>query len=211
MPVIEDHAPSKLGIMPDHACDRGAARLDPGASRPQAYQVMSGRWRRPCLAERARTVEREKRRAYMATSRESYTPETCPRCGGPNDGSRHNGTCRGLPASCPAGCLTGPSRTGIGRAWTGRAPAAHQTRGVGRLTVVALWECRSCLPIAIAASAIRMRRVIRAAGISRRSRPLPARPRGSSSLQRSAQRPLGRSPRTPVRSCRHRPRRRLRC
>ena len=24
--------------MPDHACDRGAARLDPGASRSQAYQ-----------------------------------------------------------------------------------------------------------------------------------------------------------------------------
>jgi hypothetical protein len=26
------------GIMPDHACDRGAVRLDPGASRSQAYQ-----------------------------------------------------------------------------------------------------------------------------------------------------------------------------
>jgi hypothetical protein len=24
--------------MPDHACDRGAVRLDPGASRSQAYQ-----------------------------------------------------------------------------------------------------------------------------------------------------------------------------
>src|SRR5271166_237865 len=42
MPVIEDHAPFGLGIMPDHACDRGAARLDPGASRSQAYQTRSG-------------------------------------------------------------------------------------------------------------------------------------------------------------------------
>jgi len=38
MPVIKDHSPFGLGIMPDHACDRGAARLDPGASRSQAYQ-----------------------------------------------------------------------------------------------------------------------------------------------------------------------------
>ena len=28
MPVIKDHSPFGLGIMPDHACDRGAARLD---------------------------------------------------------------------------------------------------------------------------------------------------------------------------------------
>ena len=32
MPVIKDHSPFGLGIMPDHAYDRGAARLDPGAS-----------------------------------------------------------------------------------------------------------------------------------------------------------------------------------
>jgi hypothetical protein len=32
-----DYYPSG-GIMPDHACDRGAARPDPGASRSQAYQ-----------------------------------------------------------------------------------------------------------------------------------------------------------------------------
>jgi hypothetical protein len=38
MPVIKDHSPFGLGIMPDHACDRGAARLDLGASRSQAYQ-----------------------------------------------------------------------------------------------------------------------------------------------------------------------------
>ena len=28
--------------MPDHACDRGAVRLDPGASRSQAYQPEEG-------------------------------------------------------------------------------------------------------------------------------------------------------------------------
>lgn len=31
MPVIRDHAPSGLGISACYACDRGAARLDPGA------------------------------------------------------------------------------------------------------------------------------------------------------------------------------------
>jgi catechol 2,3-dioxygenase-like lactoylglutathione lyase family enzyme len=31
-------SPFGPGIIPDHACDRGAARLDPGASRSQAYQ-----------------------------------------------------------------------------------------------------------------------------------------------------------------------------
>ena len=38
MPVIKDHSPFGLGIMPDHARDRGTTRLDPGASRSQAYQ-----------------------------------------------------------------------------------------------------------------------------------------------------------------------------
>ena len=38
MPVIKDHSPLGLGIMPDHACNRGAARLALGASRSQAYQ-----------------------------------------------------------------------------------------------------------------------------------------------------------------------------
>jgi hypothetical protein len=42
MPVIKDHSPFELGIMPDHACDRGGARLDPGASRSQAYQPDPG-------------------------------------------------------------------------------------------------------------------------------------------------------------------------
>ena len=37
MPVIRS-LPSG-GIMPDHACDRGAVRLDPGASRSHAYQA----------------------------------------------------------------------------------------------------------------------------------------------------------------------------
>jgi hypothetical protein len=38
MPVIKDRSLPSGGIMPDHACDRGAVRLDPGASRSQAYQ-----------------------------------------------------------------------------------------------------------------------------------------------------------------------------
>jgi len=43
MPVIEDQITAPpVGIMPDHACDRGTARLDPGASRSQAYQPDEG-------------------------------------------------------------------------------------------------------------------------------------------------------------------------
>jgi hypothetical protein len=42
MPVIKDYSPFGLGIMPDHASDRAAARLDPGASRSQAYQTRCG-------------------------------------------------------------------------------------------------------------------------------------------------------------------------
>src|SRR5438876_662934 len=38
MPVAKDHIALRLSIMPDHARDRGAARLDPDASRSQAHQ-----------------------------------------------------------------------------------------------------------------------------------------------------------------------------
>lgn len=38
MPVIEDDLAFGPGIMPDHACDRGAVHPDPGVSRPRAYQ-----------------------------------------------------------------------------------------------------------------------------------------------------------------------------
>jgi len=38
MPVIKIRSLPSGGIMPDHACDRGAVRFDPGTSRSQAYQ-----------------------------------------------------------------------------------------------------------------------------------------------------------------------------
>jgi hypothetical protein len=40
--VIEDHRALRAHILPDHAGDRGTARLDPGASRSPAYQPDEG-------------------------------------------------------------------------------------------------------------------------------------------------------------------------
>jgi hypothetical protein len=63
--------------MPDHACDRGAVRLDPGASRSQAYRVMTARSQLPMSMVRIGPLCADRRRAAPVCPRTDLAGEPC--------------------------------------------------------------------------------------------------------------------------------------